>query len=693
MHLNVDTRIDVWGGSRRDVVVTEQRRRIMAAAIAAICSVAVIAQTHQAQAANPTPPFISANSDWLTSVNYFRSMAGVPAVAEDASLSPGAYNHSCYMLLNDIAHDEIPGMPGYTVSGDAAGNNGNVAVNSATGATNRSFVELWMTGPFHAIGVLRPNLQRVGFGQCENPSAARWHSGATLDILHGLGPRQGIGSPILFPGDGTVTNLTQFIAESPSPVQLCGWGTAAAGLPVIAMMPEDFSSNPSATMSGPSGPVETCVLSRHNTSGTAQSILGGDNAVIVLPRSALTAGVYSVTVNSSARSVAWSFTVDPAAADFTGTPPATAPTSAPTGWQPMTPARFVDSRVSSGATKLLAGVPKRIKLTGRFGLPTDALAISGNFTVANPAGAGYLTIWNCSNPMPVVSTLNFPSGEAVSNAATAPLDIDGSVCAYSPVTTDILIDVSGYYAVAANSKFSPVVPDRVMDTRMGIGPSGRLTAGQVVELALPAAPKNATGAMLSVTTINPDTTGFVTVYPCGALPPTSSVNPAAGDIRPNTVTTALSATRTVCVYSNTNLDVIIDVFGYMAPSSATGFTPSAPFRWVDTRDGWNTAMNFGTGGQRLGGGQTISIQIAGQRGIPATAKAVSFNVTAVDGQGNNGYITAYPCGWQPPTSNVNFSAGQAVANGAMVALSGSGTLCVYAAVSVHVILDVNGWWG
>ena len=81
-----------------------------------------------AHAANPYPPFISAGADWLTSVNYFRSMSGLAPVVEDPSLSPGAYNHSCYMLLNDIAHEEVPGAPGYTASGDAAGRSGNVAV-------------------------------------------------------------------------------------------------------------------------------------------------------------------------------------------------------------------------------------------------------------------------------------------------------------------------------------------------------------------------------------------------------------------------------------------------------------------------------------------------------------------------------------------------------------------------------------
>ena len=336
-------------------------------------------------------------------------------------------------------------------------------------------------------------------------------------------------------------------------------------------------------------------------------------------------------------------------------------------------------------------MPKRIKLTGRQGLPTEAIAISANFTITGATGAGYLTVWNCSNPMPVVSTLNFDTTASVANAATAPLDSGGNICVYSPVTADILIDVSGYYSAAATSQFKPIVPDRVMDSRNGLGSAGRLGAGQVVELNLPNAPADVTGAMLNVTSLHPDGLGFVTVFPCGAIPPTSSVNPVAGNIRPNTVTTPLSPNRSICLYSSTGVGLIVDVFGYMSPGpSSNGFTSSAPFRWVDTRDRWQPSLNFGTGGQRLNGGQTIEIQVAGQRGVPPNARAVSFNVTAVGGL-NGGYLTAYPCGSKPPTSNVNFGAADAIANGAMVALSAGGALCVYVSDAVHVVLDVNGW--
>ncbi len=95
----------------------------------------------------------------------------------------------------------------------------------------RSHIELWMTGPFHAIGVLRPNLRQVGFGKCDNTSTPPWRSGATLDVLRGLVAPAVQTAPILFPGNGTTTNLDRFIVETPDPLTFCGW-TGSAGLPI-----------------------------------------------------------------------------------------------------------------------------------------------------------------------------------------------------------------------------------------------------------------------------------------------------------------------------------------------------------------------------------------------------------------------------------------------------------------------------
>ena len=646
-----------------------------------------------ASAATASPAFIPPTADWLTTVNYFRAMAGLGSVVEDASMSAGAAAHSCYMLYNGISHDETPGLQGYTPEGDAAGNNGNVAVSSQINTSARSHVELWMSGPFHAIGILRPNLHSTGFGKCDLPSTPTWHSGATLDVLRGLGNDPRPANPILFPGNGTTTNLDRFVVESPSPLTYCGW-TGTAGLPIIALMPE-AANNATASLVGPNGPVEVCALSAANTSGVAQHILQGDNAVVIVPRTVLVPGTYAVAAGTSARNVNWSFTVDPAAATGVIAPaPVAQPSAAPTGLAPLAPARIVDTRISSGASRLPAGVVTHLQVTGQGGVPADAKAVLANVTVTGATGSGFLTMWNCSVARPEVSTLNFSANETVANAATIPLDSAGQLCAYSSMSADLVIDVGGYYSASAVGRYMPVSPVRLMDSRDGIGTPSRLAGFQVVELpvvGVAGVPTNASAVALNVTGIQPTFDAYITAFPCGAIPSTSSLNPGAGQVTPNLVIAQVSPAGTVCFFTNTDIDLVVDVVGYVSTGGKNRFTPSTPFRFTDTRDSSRPEVSAGQGGTRLAPGQTLVVQIAGVRGVPSAARAISANLTVVDAN-DRGFVTAFPCGEVPTASNVNYEFATAVANAAELPLSATGAICIYSSNSAHVIIDVNGWW-
>jgi len=648
-------------------------------------------------AADQSPVFIPKDAPWLTTVNYYREMAGLTPVTEDATLSDGAYKHSCYMLQNDISHDEVVGNPGYTPEGQAAGTHGNVAVSSVYNERARSHIELWMTGPFHAVGVLRPNLQRVGFGKCDMSTTLRWHSGATLDVLHGLGPTKTLTQPILFPGNGTTTNLNRFVVESPDPLPFCGW-TGSAGLPILALMPEAPSGAVTASVTGPSGALETCALTAQNTTGVAQAILSGNNVVVAIPRAPLTAGSYSVTITTAARTVQWSFTVDPTAANpppaTTPATPSATPSGTAVGFQPVTPVRLVDTREGVGATTLVGQVSKRIQITGTGAIPPGASALSANFTVTNTSGGGYLTAWNCAAERPVVASLNFGAGETVPNGVTVPLDATGGLCVYSPVGADLIIDANGYYALTGQGRFRAIDPVRLMDTRSGLGGSGRLSGGQTAALQVGGAngiPLDAKAVSLNVASVDPSEVGFVTVYPCDQQRPlAASLNPQPGKVRPNLVVTPIAADGTVCFYTLHDVDLVVDAAGYLSTSATSGFTATVPFRFTDTRDG-RADVNAGTGGSPLGGGQLLQIQVAGQRGVPAGTKAISINI-AVTSAVDSGFITAWPCGPRPNTASVNYEAGNPISNGATVPLSDTGQLCVFTYSTAHVIIDVNGWW-
>lgn len=120
-----------------------------------------------------------------------------------------------------------------------------------------------------------------------------------------------------------------------------------------------------------------------------------------------------------------------------------------------------------------------------------------------------------------------------------------------------------------------------------------------------------------------------------------------------------------------------------APSS---FYTVPPCRMLDTREEgapWSAAER-----RRLG--------VGGRCGIPATARAVSANVTAVDPTGQ-GRFTFWPTDLPlPVASAVSFPAGQNQGSSAILPLADDGTLLAEPAVAgggtVHLVMDVSGYF-
>jgi hypothetical protein len=670
-----------------------RRRRLSGFVVAAmaLASVVVGASTVPGQPAQAAG--VSAN-DWLGIVNTYRAQSGLNPVTENGWWSAGARNHSCWMLLNGIAHDEAPGTPGYSVEGDQAGNSGNVAVSSNPSATPRSHIDLWMTGPFHAIGVLRSSLSQTAFGLCSsppNPSTTTWKSAATLDVVRGNNwgaPKPS--TPVVFPGNGATTNLTRFIAESPDPRTFCGWSGRSVGLPLIALMPSTVNSA-SATLRGPNGPISTCVLHKNNTSGVASSILSGDNAVVVVPAAPLATGTYSVSVSSSGGAASWSFKVDPNAPFGASAPlPDSQPLASEAGFQPVTPYRFADSRSKLKLTRLVAGRETRVRLAGTTHLPGDTTAISASFTITKPSGSGYLTAYNCPGGVPSVSTLNYGPWETVSNQAIVPLD-KGDLCLYSSRNADIVIDVNGYVSPSGTQIFTPVKPKRLMDSR----PSGKIrartrTAVKITGGSSPV-PAGATAVALNLVGVSPDTDGWIRAYPCDEREPgVSSVSARRFRAIANSVIVPLADNGTICLSTMMNTHVVLDVTGWFGPSGGSEFIPVDPIRMADTRS-YDRGLNSLTSGRMLPAGKVLEIGIAGARGLPSGATAATVNIVAL-GASKPGWLRVVPCGSSSDISTLNFSSPSPIANGSNVKLSSKGSICIVGMTTSHVVVDVTGVW-
>jgi uncharacterized protein YkwD len=671
-------------------------RRWIASALglAALTTTLAFGGSTTASASAPGP------DDWLGIINVYRGQSGLAPVSENSAWSGGARNHSCWMLLNGIAHGETPGTPGYTVEGDQAGNSGNVAVSTNASATARSHIDLWMTGPFHAIGLLRSSLQQSGFGLCAsppNPSSTNWKSAATLDVVRGNNwgaPKPP--APVMFPGNGSTTSLTRFIAETPDPRTFCGWGGQTVGLPLIALMPSDVTTA-TATLNGPNGPVPTCVLHRANTSGAASAILGGDNGVVVVPATQLTTGTYTVAVASNGGNANWSFNVDPTAplvlppagppAPLGGT---TALTSA-MAFQPVNPFRFADSRSNIALGRLPARQQVRLKVAGLAGLPADMTAVSANFTAVGAPQDGYLTASNCAEADPAFSTLNYEANDGVPNQAIVSLS-GGDLCLFSSQPTDIVIDINGYVSPSASQVFVPVNPARLLDSRSG----QPLRPGSVLRVSVAGggspAPADAVAVAVNLTGILPDETGWIRAFPCDMPEPgVSSLNPRVGRARANSAIVPTAADGTICLTSNVTSHVIVDITGWFGARGGQQFVPINAIRVADTRQA-HPILNGGAGPVPLAPGRELRIQIAGTRGIEAGVRAATLNLVAV-GPSAPGFLVVVPCGQPSNVSNLNFTSGAgAVANGTNVKLDPSGAVCLTTSASTHVIVDLIGVW-
>ncbi|MFF1415603.1 hypothetical protein ACFVX6_38530 [Streptomyces sp. NPDC058289] len=121
------------------------------------------------------------------------------------------------------------------------------------------------------------------------------------------------------------------------------------------------------------------------------------------------------------------------------------------------------------------------------------------------------------------------------------------------------------------------------------------------------------------------------------------------------------------------------------------FTPHAPTRLLDTRDGTGTGT---PGGRSVGANGTTRVKIAGSGSIPDGVTAVALNIT-VTNAATAGHVIAYASGTKrPETSNVNFVKGQTVPNLAIVPVGKDGyvELANRSLGSVDLIADVTGYF-
>lgn len=122
------------------------------------------------------------------------------------------------------------------------------------------------------------------------------------------------------------------------------------------------------------------------------------------------------------------------------------------------------------------------------------------------------------------------------------------------------------------------------------------------------------------------------------------------------------------------------------------FVAQSPSRLLDTRPGGSTIDGRHRAVGRLAAGATYVLPVVGRAGVSGSPRAVVLNVTVTDPAGD-GYLTVWPCtGATPPNaSNLNFAAGQTIANAVIVGLSQLGSICLRTSeAATHALVDLTG---
>lgn len=383
------------------------------------------------------------------------------------------------------------------------------------------------------------------------------------------------------------------------------------------------------------------------------------------------------------------------------------------------PVRLLDTRAGEPGCDTL-GQPifagtERTQLARRtcngVTIPSNAVAITGNITPV-PSSAGFLTLFPSNAARPLVASSNFAAGEVVNNVFTVGLGSDGAFKIFASATTEVIVDVSGYYAPPASGGLyfhKLPQPIRLLETRAGepgcdvpgapiAGGTSRTQPGRVTcnGVTIPTAAQALVG---NATVITPSASGYITLYPSNATQPlVSNGNYVGGDVVNTPFTVGLGTDGAFKLFTLATTHIAVDVLGYFSSeaSDVNGqgllfYSLGNPVRLLDSRPGepacFMPAATFNGGieyvQQARGGcsGQTIS----------NNAQAVLGNVTTVNPVG--GFLTLWPSNvTRPLVATLNFSNGQIANRHFIVGLGPDGAFKLFSLGTTHLVIDLSGYF-
>ncbi|HLJ13476.1 MAG TPA: hypothetical protein VKV15_03195 [Bryobacteraceae bacterium] len=242
---------------------------------------------------------------------------------------------------------------------------------------------------------------------------------------------------------------------------------------------------------------------------------------------------------------------------------------------PLPPCRVLDTRNANapfGGPSIAGGASRSFTIpSSACHVPTGAASYSFNVTAVPHGSLGYITAWPTGQAQPTVSTLNSLDGSILANAAIVPAGTGGAVSFYASNTTDLIVDINGYFAApnTGGLNFYTLAPCRLVDTRNPNGPLGGpiMAGGATRTFPLPTSscglPATAAAYSLNMTVVPQAPLGYLTLWPAGQVQPlVSTLNAPKGLVIANAAIVPAGTNGSENVFVTNGTHVIVDTNGY-----------------------------------------------------------------------------------------------------------------------------------
>ena len=215
----------------------------------------------------------------------------------------------------------------------------------------------------------------------------------------------------------------------------------------------------------------------------------------------------------------------------------------------ITPARILDTRKGIGTGKV-AKIPANGSITltvagadsGKI-VSSGLKAVAMNLTAVDSTHPGVITAYPAGESLPIVSNVNYATGETVANMSVVPVGTGGQIVFHntSAGPVDLIADVYGFYTTSTSVTNSSAYialpePERLIDTRSdGLGAVSANTFGYYLPISTDT---HDTAFVFNATVTQTTGNGVLSLYPYNpenptAMPTGSNLNYLKGQTVPN----------------------------------------------------------------------------------------------------------------------------------------------------------------